>query len=678
MNTSKLVHCDRARELVTEHDGYLTIDENKLDIFSTTSKVIPDWQPSAQLPDYDSLPKLYLDIETRNLEIDPTKNRLYMIGLMNERGDIKILRDDSERVMLEDLSKILDRKSPYILATYNGMKFDLPVLAAKYKYYNLKSPFWISDRESTFTTAQLFGSPTIFHAVHIRTLSGHKIHHIDLYQQVLADDFVKRQLTSYRLKRVPEQWQLRPVGRKELSYDELLDHYDREDWQPLNDYLTDDLRDTKLIGDRLIPPLYYQQHFFTEFPFQAIATIGNASKWNSALKIVPEYALKLENEEITTDNSKRFQGALTYSIAGFFTGFVGKLDVASLYPTIMLLFGICSEKDDRAIALGILKYAKAMRIHFKTLPKDQKTNLTKQMDASLKIILNSAYGILAAKGIEFNDPTAAALVTAFGRVILKFMDNIIVESGGKVLSADTDGLFFQANDKEHSQLIFDAVSTALPNGINIEYEIQAVALYSPPSGTYEDFNKSYKFSSANGRKFLLKEFKQGVDIEKSIAQWISVRGDEKVSYDSICQFAQTFGYNTPEFEGLRKNYIIFFEDGSVKANGRYKKRDRSELQKTFQISYLKAYLISKESADKYYRDIVKAIASHDYPVENLAITRKIRSNEIKLVELGIGQKGEVATFWVGESGDQTTSERYSAEHYLEILRKMLIEIRTVL
>ena len=676
MNISKLIHCDDARSLVIEHDGYLTIDENKLDIFSTTSKIIPNWQPSKQLPDYDTLPKIYLDIETRNLQIDPTKNILYMIGLMNERGDIKILRNDSERVMLEDLSKILDRKSPYILATYNGMKFDLPVLAGKYKQYCLPSPFWISDRDSTFATAQLFGSPTIFHAVHIRTSSGHKIHHIDLYQQVLADDFVKRQLTSYRLKRVPEQWNLRPTGRKELSYEELLDHYDREDWEPLNEYLKDDLRDTKLIGDRLIPPLYYQQEYFNQFPFQALTTIGNGSKWNSALKAVPEYEQKLNDEEITTDHPKRFQGGLTGSKAGFFRGFVVKTDFESLYPSIMLKYGICSHKDTLNITLGMLKRAKDQRIAFKNVEK--KTDFTKQMDSAQKPVINSCYGQLAAQGIEFNDPVAASLVTAYGRNILKHMILTVESFGGEVVSSDTDAAIYHTDTKEKAIAIYESLTKELPENIRAAYEWEAIALYSPPSGTYEDYNKSYKFASTNGRKFLLKEFKHGLDIEKSIAQWESVRGAERVSYDSICQFAQTFGYNTPEFEGLRKNYIIFFEDGSVKANGRYKKRDRSVLQKTFQISYLKAYLISKESADKYYRDIVKSIASHDYPVENLAITRKIRSNEITLVKLGIGQKGEVATFWVGESGDQTTSERYSAEHYLEQLRKMLIEIKTVL
>lgn len=673
---STKIHCDNARSLVCDHDGYLEINEDLLDIFSQTSKIIPDWQPSALLPDYDSLPKIYLDIETRNLNIDATKNRLYMIGLMNEKGDIKILRNDSERVMLEELARILDKKKPYLLATYNGMRFDLPVLAAKYSYYNLKSPFWISDRSSTFATAQLFGSPTIFHAVHIRTSSGHKIHHVDLYQQVLADDFVKRKLTSYKLKRVPEQWDLRLVGRKELTYDELLDHYDRADWEPLHEYLKDDLRDTRLIGDRLIPPLYYQQEYFNQFPFQALATIGNASKWNSALKIVTEYAKKIHDEEITTDESKRFQGGLTGSKAGFFQGFIGKLDISSLYPSIMLKYGICSHKDTKNITLAMLRRAKNQRIAFKNVAK--KTDYTKQMDSAQKPIINSAYGQLAAKGIEFNDPIAACLVTAYGRNILKFMVESIEKSKGVSISIDTDGVYFQADNVDHGMQIYKDLSNGLPDGIKVDYELQAIALYSPPNSTYEDFNKSYKFASANGRKFLLKEFKHALDIEKSIAQWESVRGAEKVSYDSICQFAQTFGYNTPEFIGLRKNYIIFFDDGSVKANGRYKKRDRSELQKTFQIEYLKAYLISPDSADTYYRSIVKAIASHQYSVENLAITRKIRSNEITLVELGIGDRGQVCNFWMGESGNQTTSEQYCAEFYIELVRKLLIEIKTVL
>ena len=51
MNISKLIHCDDARSIVIEHDGYLTINEDHLDIFSTTSKIIPEWKPLVKLPD---------------------------------------------------------------------------------------------------------------------------------------------------------------------------------------------------------------------------------------------------------------------------------------------------------------------------------------------------------------------------------------------------------------------------------------------------------------------------------------------------------------------------------------------------------------------------------------------------------------------------------------------------
>ena len=74
---------------------------------------------------------------------------------------------------------------------------------------------------------------------------------------------------------------------------------------------------------------------------------------------------------------------------------------------------------------------------------------------------------------------AAALVTAYGRRILRFMIDVIEKAGGIQVESDTDGVFFS-----HSEplLIFEKLQNALPTGIKIELEILAQAMFVPSRG----------------------------------------------------------------------------------------------------------------------------------------------------------------------------------------------------
>ena len=84
------------------------------------------------------------------------------------------------------------------------------------------------------------------------------------------------------------------------------------------------------------------------------------------------------------------------------------------------------------------------------------------------MLINSLFGFYGTSGVGFNDMEAAALVTAYGRRILRFMIDVIEKAGGIQVESDTDGVFFS-----HSEplLIFEKLQNALPTGINIELEI---------------------------------------------------------------------------------------------------------------------------------------------------------------------------------------------------------------
>ena len=380
---------------------------------------------------------------------------------------------------------------------------------------------------------------------------------------------------------------LRKEARLELSYEEMMEQINSGDITKLKEYLVYDLEDTKLLADTLIPSIWYQKQLLPDWKLQSISTSGNGSKWNDILK--KYYG---EKNLPPTDDKKSFQGGLTGANSGYFPN-VSKIDVASLYPSIMLTYGICSHKDKDYIQLSILKYLKDFRLELKDKKKQGlATQEEIRTEGAYKVKINSGYGALGTIGIEFNDYVAAALVTAYGRAILKLMCKTITDNGGVICSIDTDGVYYSTNDPtfEKNKQIHKLTQAAMPKGINLDYELEAAALFVPP------------------------RLKKGKKVDN---------------------------------EGLKKNYIIVTREGKTKCKGRFVKRDVCKFQKEFQPNIIRLLTESLEKAQSYYKSVLTQMQLGIFPVQDLMITRKIRKGEKKLVELGVGKEGEQVSFYKG-------------------------------
>ena len=574
-----------ARSIVEIHENKIVIDESKLDLFSYFDQELKPWKPSINLPPYSSLTQLQLDIETTGL--DPTTCRVVLIGLMNEKGTPVIIDclNDEKKGLLQFL-EVLNKKKPNLLNTFNGFKFDLPFLIERMRVHKIKHPFVVNmKREKCFKVAQMFGQPAIYNDIYLK-IDGKDVTLIDLFHQVLAWDFVARKLTARSLKQSVLQMGLRKEARLELSYEEMMEHINSGDITKLKEYLVFDLEDTKLLADNLIPNIWYQKLFLPDWKLQSVSTSGNGSKWNDVLKKI--YPRNLPD----TSDKKSFQGGLTGANSGYFPN-VSKIDVASLYPSIMLTYGICSHKDKENIQLSILKYLLDFRLNLKAKKKDgTATQEEKRTEGAYKVIINSGYGCLGTQGIEFNDYVAAALVTAYGRGILKLMIKTIEDNGGAIASCDTDGVYYSTDDTTFTKNkeIHRLTQAAMPKGINLDYELEAAALFVPP------------------------RLKKGKKVDN---------------------------------EGLKKNYIIVTKEGKTKCKGRFVKRDVCKFQKEFQPNIIRLLTESKDKAESHYKDILNQMQIGIFPVSDLMITRKIRKGEKTLVDLGVGKEGEQVSFYKG-------------------------------
>jgi DNA polymerase, archaea type len=92
----------------------------------------------------------------------------------------------------------------------------------------------------------------------------------------------------------------------------------------------------------------------------------------------------------------------------------------------------------------------------------------------LKILLNSCYGVLAYEGFPYCDSRAAELVAAFGRFMLRSMQEIAERHGFAIVTGDTDSLFLlqQNNDKDDNEESLRKFVSECNQRLDIEVEHQ--------------------------------------------------------------------------------------------------------------------------------------------------------------------------------------------------------------
>ncbi|NEU71738.1 DNA polymerase I [Hassallia byssoidea VB512170] len=123
-----------------------------------------------------------------------------------------------------------------------------------------------------------------------------------------------------------------------------------------------------------------------------------------------------------------------------------------------------------------------------------------------------------------------------------------------------------------------------------------------------------------------------------------------------------------------KNYLLWLKDNRIIRKGSWRSRSRSNLEKEFPVEYL-TYLIQNQfTAESYFKEVKSQILSGKYPVEKLAITRKIREGEKELLKLG--KPGDVVTSYYGIRGitNITSNDKYSPLHYLNLIEHSRSEI----
>ncbi len=425
-------------------------------------------------------PTVVLDIECEGLQrsgdgkLNLKTGKLLAIGLLfatEENTEVKILRADayeSEKELLNavfsELENFAARNPHAILTGYNLLDFDLPYLIHKAEALGVHSPFWFLNENANAkqavacTQGTLRGEPLQFRI--IKNELGLQI--VDTLHLVCRWDFVAKELQHYDLKSVAQHFGCCEPNRVVLSADEIAEAF-RTRPAEFAAYLEGDLHECYRVFKRLVLP-YIAIAQLTKLPIADVCVKSTAWIWE---RILERHYHKAEpNTEPPQPDAKRsYEGGLVLARRGLFFPCC-KLDVASLYPTIMLSYHIHSRKDTHQFALRWLKTLTTERLKWKALAKrgDERADAIQQ---AMKILINSLYGFYGTGGYRYNDMEAAERVTTLGRKVLVAMINAIESVGGVVVEADTDGVVVMHAEPE---VVLRAAQSALPKPFKLEIE----------------------------------------------------------------------------------------------------------------------------------------------------------------------------------------------------------------
>jgi DNA polymerase, archaea type len=173
---------------------------------------------------------------------------------------------------------------------------------------------------------------------------------------------------------------------------------------------------------------------------------------------------------------------------------VVKADVASLYPSLMRAYRIGPARDPLGAMLALVDRLVELRLAAKASaraapPGSAERYAHEAMSAAMKLVVNSAYGYLAAGGglTRFADVHAANEVTRHGRETLQLMCRELAARGVTLIEADTDGVYFAVPEgwvEADERRVVAEVAALLPPLVQLEFEGRYAAMLSHEPKNY--------------------------------------------------------------------------------------------------------------------------------------------------------------------------------------------------
>lgn len=368
----------------------------------------------------DQVSSLFFDIESTGLVHNKDSKVLLISNTFVKNGVTtrKLFAYDeyeTESAMLDDWCKYVRECNPSNIVGHNVMSFDLPYLdfcsgkaGTSLKLGRDGSDIRFDNWESKFRKDAsqdiLYKRPHIY---------GREI--IDTFFLAIHFDFA-RTYESYALKQIIKQEGLEVKDRVFYDAGKIWENYeDPVEWEKIKQYANHDADDAKSLYYLMAASYFYLAQSVPK-SFQAINYTATGSQVNAFL--IRSYLQEGHSVPKACEPIK-FPGAISRGTPGIFYN-CWKFDATSLYPSIIRQYEIYDKhKDPKGNFLKMVDFFTLQRLEDKKKAKETGDRYYKELEQSRKIFVNSSYGLLGSVGLLFNSPTNAALVTKYGRDVLK-------------------------------------------------------------------------------------------------------------------------------------------------------------------------------------------------------------------------------------------------------------------
>src|SRR5690348_1975566 len=444
---------------------------------------------------YDQLRRLQFDLETTGLH--PEHDRIFMVSVREPSGATQVLEaaardDDAEAELIRRLVARIQQADPDVIENHNLHGFDLPFLHRRARALGVPLALGRIGAPGLRKRAARRGMVADDDAERrVRFVApGREL--IDTIDAVRRYDYTVRALPSYGLKAVARYLGLAGPERELIRGDLIYTTY-HTDPDRVRRYAAADVEEVAALSRTLGGPAFALSRMVPR-RYERLADAGPATGMIDPL-LVRAYlhagtALPAHQASDGTPHS----GAALHLFATGVAHRVVKADVASLYPSLMRTHRIGPARDHLGVLLALVDRLVDQRLTAKaaarTAPNGSpERHAHEAMSSAIKLVVNSAYGYLAAGGglTRFADVHAANEVTRRGRETLDFMCTALAQRGVTLLEADTDGVYFAVprtwSEADERRAVAE-VAALLPALVQLEFEGRYAAMLSHEPKNY--------------------------------------------------------------------------------------------------------------------------------------------------------------------------------------------------
>jgi DNA polymerase I len=437
---------------------------------------------------FDDLRRLQLDLETLDIYPDRDGAEICLIAVRDNAGFERVLALDefpSEGAMIAEFARLVRERDPDVIEGHNVFNFDLWYLAERAKRAGVplvmgrdgRTPLWLDE---TIRRSVPNGMTCKYYRIEGRQI-------VDTFLGVMRWD-VGRKLPNYKLKQVVTNLGIGDAERAIVDASNMRALWnDPAQRARLKAYCLDDTRDAARLSALVTPNEFYQAQMVPE-SLQGLAFVGIGSRIE---RLIVRAYLRARSSIPRPKPTAPTEGGFTAAFAtGVFRDVV-KCDVESLYPSLMVAREIGPEDDDLGVFLPMLTELRSRRFEVKRAATAALASGNEAghvaadgLQNAFKILINSFYGFLGTNGLHFNDPAAAARVTAAGREIMMRIVDLLRTAGCTVIEADTDGAYFVPPRGSDPEAIVAGVGAALGDGLHLVFEERYAAMLSLKAKNY--------------------------------------------------------------------------------------------------------------------------------------------------------------------------------------------------